>query len=185
MSRKAVHVIIGLAVCIFAGVWLFNAFVDKYVEERTGPSRRIYPVKERTLDGHRELSTEWLPLDGFTAANGERIDWQALVNADPTKPAFIFSVRRGTPDRVVWEPEAKQPATLDVDGRRIDLPCRRGSVRRGAVVWTVVDCEGKLDDLKSAAEAKRVQFGFAGQTADLGERGRAVLRELLRRAEAK
>lgn len=143
------------------------------------------PIRERMIDGHRELSTGWMKLDGFTAAKGERIDWQALVNADPRKAAFIFSVRCGTPDRVVWEAEAKQPAALEVDGRRIELPCRRGSGQWSGVVWTVVDCEGKLDDLKAAAQANRVKFGFAGQTVDLGERAAAVLRELLRRSEAK
>jgi hypothetical protein len=143
------------------------------------------PLRERILDGHRELSTEWMKLDGLPAAKGERIDWQALVYTDPKKPPFVFSVRCGTPDRVVSEVEALQPATLSVDGRRIELPCRRGELRRTGVVWTVVDCEGDVNHLKAAAEANRVQFGFAPQTVDLGERGIAALRELRRRAEAK
>jgi hypothetical protein len=164
------------------------AFVVIRTQKPIGPAPQIdtaIPIRERTIDGHRELSTDWQKLDGFPAAKGERIDWQALVNADPKKPAFIFSVRCGTPDRLVWEAEAQKPATLDVDGRRIELPCRRGELRRAGVVWTVVDCGGKLDDLTAAASANRVQFGFAGQKVDLGERGAAVLRELARRAEAK
>jgi hypothetical protein len=186
MTRNVqVYVIVGLGAAVIAGAWLFNGMIRRRVERLAGPPGPVYAVKERTIDGHRELSTDWQKLDGFQAAKGERIDWMALVNADPKKPAFIFSVRCGTPDRLVWEAEAKKPATLDVDGRRIELPCRRGELRRAGGVWTVVDCEGKLDDLKAAAAANRVQFGFAGQTVDLGERGAALLRELARRSEAK
>jgi hypothetical protein len=164
------------------------AFIVIRTRKPIGPAPQTdtaIPIRERTIDGHRELSTDWQKLDGFQAAKGERIDWQALVYSDPKKPAFIFSVRCGTPDRLVWESEAQKPATLDVDGRRIELRCRRGELRRAGVVWTVVDCEGKLDDLKAAASAKVVRFGFAGQTVDLGERGAAVLRELARRAGVK
>jgi hypothetical protein len=163
------------------------AFIVIRTQKPIGPAPQTdtaIPIRERTIDGHRELSTDWQKLDGFPAAKGERIDWQALVYA-AANPPFVFSVRCGTPDRLVWEAEAQKPATLDVDGRRIELPCRRGELRRAGVVWTVVDCAGKLDDLKAAASANRVQFGFAGQKVDLGERGAALLRELLRRAEVK
>jgi hypothetical protein len=153
-----------------------------------GPAPQIdsaMPILERTVDGHRELSTDWIKLDGFRAAKGDRIDWMVVVNADPKKPPFVFFVRCGTPDREVWDAEASRPVWLDVDGRRIELRCLRAKRRLAGVDWSIVNCAGKSDDFKAAASANSVKFGFAGQACDLGERGRDVLRELARRAGAK
>lgn len=151
-------------------------------EPHAGPP---VPIRERAVDGRMEFAMDWSKLEGFAAPNGERVDWRAKVTEQSEQHVFSFCVRYETPDGRAWDEEAGKPAALVYDGRQVVLPRRRWQFHNAGVVWTVVDCEGSIDDLNSLAEASGVQFRFAGQTCDLGGRGTVGLRELMRRFKAK
>jgi len=142
-------------------------------------------VTERQVDGHAEFSTRWIPLTGYKRRHMEAVEWSAQINADPTKPKFVFSMRNSRPTRDGWEVEAKQPAAIVVEGNRHELKPYQAGVGPDGETVSLVRWGGPRSILAAVAGATSAQLEFGGMRYELNVRGLANFRELLKRSNEK
>ena len=147
--------------------------------------RRYAEILERTADGHVEHYTSAIELTPAPTAPQDRIDWFATAYADPSKPPFVVTFRRDLVPRETWEADAKKPAAFIVDGKRHELKPYLAVADEGDEAPVMVSQGGPRSILEAIAAAKSVEFEFGRKRHDLGERGLANLRELLKRSEAR
>lgn len=179
MSRKTLFGISAVGVVLA----LIAYFIWCFPRQSDGQGVGLLRITKRTVGGQVEFHSQWAPLSSYHAVPGEYVEWVVSVAADPSKPEFTITFRRGPPEHRSWEEEVKQPAALIVDGRRLELKPNREVLIREKRAWALFNCEGKRSDLAELAAAKSAEIEFGGQRYDLGEQGLAICRGLFRRTE--
>ena len=145
--------------------------------------RRYAEILEQTTDGHVEHYTSAIELTPAPTTPHDRIDWFATVYADPSKPPFVVTFRNVLSPRETWDTDARKPSAFIVDGKRYELKPYQVVAGENDKSPLMVRYGGPRSILEAVAGAMSVQIEFGGKARDVGERGLANCRELLRRSE--
>ena len=145
--------------------------------------RGFVEIIERTEGGHEEHHTRVIALTPLSPAPTDRIDWFASAYSDPSKPPFVVTFRRVLVPLETWKAAGKKPAALVADGKRYALNPYQAVADEGEESPVMVRLSGPRSILEAIAGAKSAEIEFGGKVRDLGERGLANCRELLKRSE--
>jgi hypothetical protein len=179
VKRSAMLIAVGVVVLAVIGVRT-QSNARRTMEQE----RRYAEILERRADGHVEHYTSVIELMPAPTAPHDRIDWFATAHADLAKPSLVVTFRRVLVPLETWETYAKKPAAFIADGKRLELKPFQIVAGENDLSPVMVRYGGPRSILEAVAGAKSIEIEFGSKARDLGERGLANCRKLLRRSEA-